>query len=178
MAVKIRLMRLGKIRAPHYRVVVADSRTKRDGKVIETIGKYHPKEDPSYIEIDSDRAQYWLSVGAQPSEAVMVLLKLTGDYQRSKGEPAENRVRVAAPKPDHRARYEAEAAQAFEVKEAKVKQDKAAKDAAKAEKKTKKAAAKDTEAAPAAETKATETAAAPEAKAAKSEQPADAPTEA
>ena len=86
MAVKIRLKRLGKIRAPYYRIVVADSRTKRDGRVIEEIGKYHPTEEPSVIEIKSDRAQYWLGVGAQPTEQVMALLKLTGDWGVFKGE--------------------------------------------------------------------------------------------
>ena len=86
MAVKIRLKRLGKIRAPHYRVVVADSRTKRDGRVIEEIGKYHPTEEPSLIEIDSERALYWLRVGAQPSPQVEALLKLTGDWGTFKGE--------------------------------------------------------------------------------------------
>jgi len=80
-ATKIRLKRLGKIRAPYYRVVVADSRTKRDGRSIEEIGKYHPTEEPSFIEIDSERAQYWLSVGAQPTEQVLALLKVTGDWQ-------------------------------------------------------------------------------------------------
>ncbi len=86
MAVKIRLKRLGKIRAPYYRIVVADSRTKRDGRVIEEIGKYHPTEDPSVIEVDSARAQYWLGVGAQPTEQVTALLKLTGDWGTFKGE--------------------------------------------------------------------------------------------
>ncbi len=86
MAVKIRLKRLGKIRAPYYRVVVADSRTKRDGRVIEEIGQYHPTEHPSVIKIDSDRAQYWLGVGAQPTEQVAALLKLTGDWGRFKGD--------------------------------------------------------------------------------------------
>jgi small subunit ribosomal protein S16 len=85
-AVKIRLKRLGKIRSPHYRIVVADSRTKRDGRAIEEIGKYHPKNDPSLIEVDSDRAQYWLSVGAQPTEAVVALLKRTGDWQKFSGD--------------------------------------------------------------------------------------------
>jgi small subunit ribosomal protein S16 len=85
-AVKIRLKRLGKIRSPHYRIVVADSRTKRDGRAIEEIGKYHPKNDPSLIEVDSERAQYWLSVGAQPSEAVVALFKRTGDWQRFSGD--------------------------------------------------------------------------------------------
>ncbi|MGV8883154.1 MAG: 30S ribosomal protein S16 [Rhodoglobus sp.] len=86
MAVKIRLKRLGKIRAPYYRIVVADSRTKRDGRSIEEIGKYHPTEEPSFIEIDSERAQYWLSVGAQPSPQVEALLKLTGDWGIFKGD--------------------------------------------------------------------------------------------
>ena len=100
MAVKIRLKRLGKIRAPYYRIVVADSRTKRDGRVIEEIGKYHPTEEPSFIEVDSERAQYWLGVGAQPSEQVMTLLKITGDWQKFKGLPgAEGRLKVAKPKP-------------------------------------------------------------------------------
>jgi small subunit ribosomal protein S16 len=85
-AVKIRLKRLGKIRAPYYRIVVADSRTKRDGRVIEEIGKYHPTEHPSVIEVDSDRAQYWLGVGAQPTEQVAAILKLTGDWGRFKGD--------------------------------------------------------------------------------------------
>ena len=86
MAVKIRLKRLGKIRAPYYRIVVADSRTKRDGRVIEEIGKYHPTEHPSFIEVDSERAQYWLGVGAQPTEQVAAILKLTGDWGRHKGD--------------------------------------------------------------------------------------------
>lgn len=86
MAVKIRLKRLGKIRSPHYRIVVADSRTKRDGRSIEEIGKYHPTENPSFIEIDSDRAQYWLSVGAQPSPQVLAILKLSGDWGKFKGD--------------------------------------------------------------------------------------------
>ena len=86
MAVKIRLKRMGKIRAPYYRIVVADSRTKRDGRVIEEIGKYHPTEEPSFIEVDSERAQYWLSVGAQPTEQVTALLKLTGDWGKFKGD--------------------------------------------------------------------------------------------
>ena len=86
MAVKIRLKRLGKIRAPYYRIVVADSRNKRDGRSIEEIGKYHPTEEPSFIEIDSERAQYWLGVGAQPSPQVEALLKLTGDWGKFKGD--------------------------------------------------------------------------------------------
>jgi small subunit ribosomal protein S16 len=99
-AVKIRLKRMGKIRAPYYRIVVADSRTKRDGRVIEEIGKYHPKEDPSFIEVDSERAQYWLGVGAQPSEPVAAILKVTGDWQKFKGEPAPAPMKVAEPKRD------------------------------------------------------------------------------
>ena len=98
MAVKIRLKRMGKIRAPFYRIVVADSRTKRDGRVIEEIGKYHPKSDPSFIEVDSDRAQYWLGVGAQPSEPVMAILKVTGDWQKFKGEPAPPAMKVSEAK--------------------------------------------------------------------------------
>ncbi|HEY6932593.1 MAG TPA: 30S ribosomal protein S16 [Marmoricola sp.] len=101
MAVKIRLKRLGKIRQPYYRVVVVDSRKKRDGKVIEEIGKYHPKQEPSFIELQSERAQYWLGVGAQPSEAVEALLKVTGDWQKFKGLPgAEGSLRTAEPKRD------------------------------------------------------------------------------
>ena len=101
MAVKIRLKRLGKIRVPQYRIVVVDSRKKRDGKVIEEIGKYHPKQEPSFIEVTSDRAQYWLGVGAQPTEAVEKILKITGDWQKFKGLPGtEGTLRVAEPKRD------------------------------------------------------------------------------
>ena len=110
MAVKIRLKRMGKIRAPYYRVIVADSRTKRDGRAIEEIGKYHPTEEPSLIDIDSERAQYWLGVGAQPSEPVLALLKVTGDWQKFKGLPgAEGTLQIAAPKADKRAVFEAAA---------------------------------------------------------------------
>lgn len=94
MAVKIRLKRLGKIRSPHYRIVVADSRTKRDGRVIEEIGRYIPTENPSFIEVNSERAQYWLGVGAQPTEQVAAILKLTGDFQASKGEKAKSTVQI------------------------------------------------------------------------------------
>lgn len=100
MAVKIRLKRMGKIRAPHYRIVVADARTRRDGRVIEEIGKYHPKEDPSFIEVDTDRAQYWLGVGAQPSEPVAAILKVTGDWQKFRGEAAPAPMKVAKPRRD------------------------------------------------------------------------------
>jgi small subunit ribosomal protein S16 len=107
-AVKIRLKRMGKIRAPFYRVVVMDSRTKRDGRAIEEIGKYHPTEEPSVIDIDSDRAQYWLGQGAQPTEAVAALLKVTGDWQKFKGEPgAEGTLRVKEPKTSKKDLYEA-----------------------------------------------------------------------
>ncbi|MGO8966043.1 30S ribosomal protein S16 [Mycobacterium sp.] len=100
MAVKIRLTRLGKIRNPQYRIAISDSRGRRDGRAIEIIGRYHPKQEPSLIEIDSERAQYWLSVGAQPTDPVLKLLKITGDWQKFKGLPgAEGRLKVAAPKP-------------------------------------------------------------------------------
>ncbi|RSN40954.1 MULTISPECIES: 30S ribosomal protein S16 [Actinomadura] len=108
MAVKIKLKRLGKIRNPQYRVVVADARTKRDGRAIEEIGLYQPKQDPSLIQIDSERAQYWLGVGAQPTDAVLSLLKITGDWQKFKGEPgAEGTLKVAEPRPDRKAVFEA-----------------------------------------------------------------------
>ena len=100
MAVKIKLTRLGKIRNPQYRIAVADARTRRDGRSIEVIGRYHPKEEPSLIEVDSERAQYWLSVGAQPTEPVLQLLKITGDWQKFKGLPgAEGTLKVKEPKP-------------------------------------------------------------------------------
>lgn len=117
-AVKIRLKRLGKIRAPYYRIVVADARTKRDGRAIEEIGKYHPTEDPSYIEVNSERAQYWLGVGAQPTEQVLAILKITGDWQVFKGLPgAEGSLKVATPKADKKAVFEAAAKESLgEVK--------------------------------------------------------------
>ena len=100
MSVKIRLKRMGKIRVPQYRIVVVDSRKKRDGKVIEEIGTYQPKEEPSLIAVTSDRAQYWLGVGAQPSDAVAALLKITGDWQKFKGLPGtEGTLKVREPKP-------------------------------------------------------------------------------
>jgi small subunit ribosomal protein S16 len=99
-AVKIKLKRLGKIRAPYYRIVVADARTKRDGRAIEEIGKYHPKADPSFIEVDSERVQHWLSVGAQPTDPVRKIFEVTGDWQKFKGLPgAEGKLKVAAPTP-------------------------------------------------------------------------------
>ena len=100
MAVKIRLKRLGKIRSPHYRIGGADSRTKRDGRAIEEIGKYHPKNDPSVIEVDSERAQYWLSVGAQPSEAVVAIFKRTGDWQKFSGDTSPSGVEPQKEKPN------------------------------------------------------------------------------
>ncbi|GAA1462851.1 30S ribosomal protein S16 [Williamsia maris] len=99
MSVKIKLTRLGKIRNPQYRIVVADARTRRNGRAIETIGKYHPKEEPSLIEVDSERAQYWLGVGAQPTEPVEAILKITGDWQKHKGLPGtEGTLKVKEPK--------------------------------------------------------------------------------
>jgi small subunit ribosomal protein S16 len=107
-AVRIRLLRMGKIRNPQYRIVVADARTKRDGRAIEYLGIYHPKEEPSLIEVNSDRVQHWLSVGAQPSEAVQAILSKTGDWQKFKGLPAPEPLKVAPARADRRARYEAE----------------------------------------------------------------------
>ena len=99
MAVKIRLKRMGKIRNAQYRIVIMDSRAKRDGRAIEEIGKYHPTEEPSFIEVNSERAQYWLSVGAQPTEQVAAILKITGDWQKFKGiEGQEGTLRTKAPK--------------------------------------------------------------------------------
>ena len=113
MAVKIKLMRLGKIRQPYYRVVVADSRTRRDGRAIETIGKYHPKNQPSLIEIDSERAQYWLGVGAKPTETVESLLKVTGDWQKFKGLPGtEGTLQPQPEKVDKLARFQQALAEA------------------------------------------------------------------
>ncbi|SHL29100.1 SSU ribosomal protein S16P [Pseudonocardia thermophila] len=113
MAVKIKLTRLGKIRQPYYRIVVADSRTRRDGRAIETIGKYHPKNEPSLIEVNSERAQYWLSVGAQPTEPVKKLLEITGDWQKFKGLPgAEGSLKPQPEKVDKLARFQAALAEA------------------------------------------------------------------
>ncbi|MFN8158298.1 MAG: 30S ribosomal protein S16 [Candidatus Nanopelagicales bacterium] len=110
MAVKIKLKRMGKMRNAQYRIVVADARTKRDGRAIEEIGIYQPKEEPSLIRVDSDRAQYWLGVGAQPTEAVAAILKITGDWQKFKGLPGqEGTLRVAEPKADKLAIFEAAA---------------------------------------------------------------------
>ncbi|CAB0908492.1 30S ribosomal protein S16 [Corynebacterium diphtheriae] len=142
MAVKIKLQRLGKIRTPHYRVVVADARTRRDGKVIENIGIYEPKQHPSVIKIDSERAQYWLGVGAQPTEPVLALLKVTGDWQKFKGlEGAEGTLKVAEPKPSKLELFnqalaeanEGPTAEAITEKKKKAKEEAAAKAAAEAE---------------------------------------------
>ncbi len=123
MAVKIKLKRLGKIREPYYRIVVADARTKRDGRAIEEIGKYHPKADPSFIEVNSERVQHWLSVGAQPTDPVRALLKVTGDWQKFTGEPgAEGTLRTAAPREDRKERFAAAA------KESAASKDRSAKD--------------------------------------------------
>lgn len=140
MAVKIKLTRLGKIRNPQYRIAVADARTRRQGRSIEVIGRYHPKEDPSLIEIDSERAQYWLSVGAQPTEPVLALLKITGDWQKFKGLPgAEGTLKVKEPKPSklelfNAALAEAEGGPSTEATQPKKKKAPAAKKAQAADK--------------------------------------------
>ena len=143
MAVKIKLKRLGKIREPYYRIVVADARTKRDGRAIEEIGKYHPKADPSLIEVNSERVQHWLSVGAQPTDPVRVLLKITGDWQKFTGEPGtEGTLRTAEPRADKKERFEAAAKESQASKAAKegAKESKAA---SKASKPARSSAAKD-----------------------------------
>ena len=158
MATKIRLKRLGKIRQPHYRVIVIDERAKRNGTAIEEIGQYHPKEDPSIISIDSERVQYWLGVGAQPTDAVVALLKRTGDWQKFTGEDVPSGIDYAPAKPDKLALFNAALAEAddeptteaiskkADAKEsaddkAEAEPEKAAED--KAEDKSEKAAAKD-----------------------------------
>ena len=188
MAVKIKLKRLGKIREPYYRIVVADARTKRDGRAIEEIGKYHPKADPSLIEVNSERVQHWLSVGAQPTDPVRVLLKITGDWQKFTGEPGtEGTLRIAEPRADKKERFEAAAKDSQASKAAKegakeskpaskakparssAAKDTAAKDSAAKDTTAKDSAAKDS---PAKETAAKGKA--PAAEAAASEAPADA----
>ena len=173
MAVKIKLKRLGKIREPYYRIVVADARTKRDGRAIEEIGKYHPKADPSLIEVNSERVQHWLSVGAQPTDPVRVLLKITGDWQKFTGEPGtEGTLRTAEPRADKKERFEAAAKESQATKAAK-EGAKESKPASKA-KPARSSAAKDSAAK---DSPAKETAAkgkAPAAEAAASEAPADA----
>jgi small subunit ribosomal protein S16 len=189
-AVKIKLKRLGKIREPYYRIVVADARTKRDGRAIEEIGKYHPKADPSVIEVDSERVQHWLSVGAQPTDPVRHLLTITGDWQKFKGEPgAEGTLKTAEPKADKKERYEAlvkESLASKETKEAKAgakpSRSSAKKDQPKKAEPAEAKAAEPKAAEPkAAEPKAAEPkaeAAAPKAEAAAEEAPAPAPAEA
>jgi small subunit ribosomal protein S16 len=151
-AVRIRLLRMGKIRNPQYRIVVADSRKKRDGRAIENVGLYHPKEEPSRIEVNSERVQYWLSVGAQPSDPVVAILRKTGDWQKFKGlMPPSQPLKVAAPRADRNAIYEAEAKAAAGLADASSKADKGEKaDKAPAKKAAKKAprkaAAKDADA--------------------------------
>jgi small subunit ribosomal protein S16 len=171
MAVKIKLTRLGKIRNPQYRIAVADARTRRDGRSIEVIGRYHPKEDPSLIEINSERAQYWLSVGAQPTEPVRKLLQITGDWQKFKGLPgAEGSLKAAPAKPTKLELFNAALAEADgapTTEAARPKKKAPAKKAAKAAE-----AADEPAAEPAAEPPA-EAAAEPAAEAA----PADAPAE-
>jgi small subunit ribosomal protein S16 len=178
-AVKIKLMRMGKIRAPYYRIVVADSRTKRDGRAIEEIGKYHPTQEPSLIEVNSERAQYWLGVGAQPTEPVAAILKVTGDWQKFKGLPGqEGTLRVAEPKTDKKTIFEAAAKEsAGEPKDgATTPKKRAAKKAAPAEAKT--ADAKPADEAKAATTDEAAPVEAPAAEAAPVETPEAAPAEA
>lgn len=133
MAVKIKLKRQGKIRQPYYRIVVADSRTARDGRAIEEIGLYRPKEDPSFMQVDAERVAYWLSVGAQPTEAVTAILKVTGDWQKFKGEPAPEPMKVRAPKADRLAIFEAAAKESDDAPKGEAITPKAKKDAAPAE---------------------------------------------
>jgi small subunit ribosomal protein S16 len=162
-AVKIRLKRLGKIREPYYRVVIADSRTKRDGRAIEEIGKYHPKLEPSLIDIDSERVQYWLSVGAQPTESVQHLLTITGDWQKFKGLPGtEGTLRTGDTKADKKDRYEELVKESLAAKEAKAAAKPARSAPKKAEPKKAEPAAETTEpAAPAAPAEAPAAEAAP-----------------
>jgi small subunit ribosomal protein S16 len=115
LATKIRLMRMGKIRTPFFRIVVTDARKARNGLSIEEIGRYVPGQEPSLIQVNSERALYWLGVGAQPSAAVEALLKVTGDWQKHKGLPGtEGTLRVAAPKPAKSVAYEAAVKQAMD----------------------------------------------------------------
>jgi small subunit ribosomal protein S16 len=115
LATKIRLMRMGKIRTPYFRIVVTDSRKARNGLSIEEIGRYAPGQEPSLIEVNSDRALYWLGTGALPTAAVEAILKVTGDWQKHKGLPGtEGTLRVAAPKPHKSVAYEAAVKQAMD----------------------------------------------------------------
>ena len=176
MAVKIKLKRMGKIRTPQYRIIIADSRTKRDGRAIEEIGKYHPKESPSLIQVDSDRAQYWLGVGAQPTEPVLKLLKITGDWQRFKGLPGgDGTLKVKETATSKTDRFKAALAEVHgeDQAEATTAKKKSAKKSAAKKTPAKKAAAAETEAA-AEETEAKATKGAPAKKAtAKTAEPAE-----
>ena len=178
MAVKIKLKRLGKIREPYYRIVVADARTKRDGRAIEEIGKYHPKADPSLIEVNSERVQHWLSVGAQPTDPVRVLLKITGDWQKFTGEPGtEGTLRTAEPRADKKERFEAAAKESQASKAAKegAKESKAA---SKASKPARSSTAKDSAAKDSAAKDSAAKDKAPAAKAADADAASEAPAEA
>lgn len=172
MAVKIKLKRIGKMREPHYRIVVADARTKRGGRAIEEIGQYHPLENPSRIQVDSDRAQYWLGVGAQPTEAVAAILRVTGDWQAFKGEPAPAPMLVAEPKADKKSVFDAAAKEAAGLDEKAATTPKAKK------KPAAKAAPAETPAAEAAESEPAAAEAPAEADAAKAEAPAETTAEA
>jgi small subunit ribosomal protein S16 len=170
-AVRIRLLRMGKIRNPQYRIVVADSRTKRDGRAIEYVGLYHPKEEPSRIEVNSERVQHWLTVGAQPSEPVIAILSKTGDWQKFKGLPAPTEpLKVAPARADRTAAYEVEAKAAAGLAEDAKPRKEPAKKAAKAAKAEAPEAAK-AEAPEAAKTEAPEAAKAEAPEAAKAEAP-------
>jgi len=116
-AVKIKLKRIGKMHQPHYRIVIADARTARGGRAIEEIGQYHPIENPSRIQVDSERVQYWLGVGAQPTEAVAAILRVTGDWQSFKGEPAPPAMLVAEVKADKKSVFEAAAKESAGIDE-------------------------------------------------------------
>jgi len=161
-AVRIRLLRMGKIRNPQYRIVVADARTKRDGRAIEYVGLYHPKEEPSRIEVNSERVQHWLTVGAQPSEPVIAILSKTGDWQKFKGLPAPTEpLKVAPARASRTAAYEVEAKAAAGLAEAEKPKKERAKKAARGQNTASQAAAGKAEA-PAAEAVAAEAVATPE----------------
>ncbi|MDO5499545.1 MAG: 30S ribosomal protein S16 [Propionibacteriaceae bacterium] len=141
MAVKIRLKRMGAIRSPHYRIVVMDSRKKRDGRAIEEIGLYHPKNDPSFIQVNSDRAQYWLGVGAQPTEAVVAIFKRSGDWQKFSGDDSPSGIDPQPEKPNKTEIFNAALAKsegapsvdAFSAKKSEAKDEPAAEEAPAAE---------------------------------------------
>ncbi|PKQ25087.1 MAG: 30S ribosomal protein S16 [Actinobacteria bacterium HGW-Actinobacteria-4] len=178
MAVKIRLKRFGKKKAPFYRVIVIDSRAKRDGRALEEIGKYHPLGDPSVIEINSDRAQYWLSVGAQPTDQVRKLLTLTGDWGTFKGDKdAKNTVQVAAGKLSPEEQIKKVAADAEKLKAAKAEAKDKAKKEAEAEAKAADEAAKAEAAAAPAEDAAPAAEEAPAADEAAAEEATEAPAD-